>query len=144
MFVKLSVSPAAQRWFFDSRGALHPYVAPSKCLDVIMARDVNQQGVQIWDCNGNIQQRWSTTGNNLPGVFNPINRGLQSRLNNMCIDVYAFDYTNNRRPVMWPCNGYNNQRWVTDWKGVLRSTHNTNKCLDAAGGYNGESLTPGN
>ena len=138
MVTTMSCPPAAQRWFFDSRGGLHPYNAPTKCQDVPSARDANQQGLHIWDCNGTPAQQWSTTANNLPGVFNPINRGLQSRLNNMCIDVFAWDYNNNKQLVTWPCNGQNNQRWVTDWRGVMRSTHNIQKCMDASAGNNGK------
>ena len=135
----MSCPAAAQRWFLDSRGGLHPYNAPSKCLDVRGGRDANQQGVQFYGCNGTPAQQWSPTANNLPGVFNPINRGLRSRLNGMCIDVYGGDYSNNRQLVMYPCIGTNSQRWVTDWYGSLRSTHNTNTCMDASGaGNNGE------
>lgn len=130
---------AAQRWFYDAKSGLHPYVAPSKCLDVPGSKDANQQGLQIWGCNETPAQQWSTTANNLPAVFKPINRGLQSLLNNMCVDVLSFDYTNGKQLVMWPCNGANNQRWVTDASGVVRSTHNTNKCMDATSGNVGRS-----
>lgn len=70
---------AAQRWFFDARSGLHPYAAPGKCLDVPGSQDANQARLQIYDCNQTPAQQWSAGSSNLPIVFNPINKGIQSR-----------------------------------------------------------------
>lgn len=132
----------AQRWFFDGQRRLHPYVAPNKCLDLHAQITTNGNYLQIWECGDNPNQVFNT---NVPGLTagflgsaSVTNRSIRSALNNMCTDVFSFNYNNGAQVVMWPCNNQNNQRWRLDARGLLRSTHNTNKCLDAQNANTGE------
>lgn len=90
-----------------------------KCLDV-HAPDQHNNGarVQVWDCNGTIQQTWAFAG-----------RAIKSGAGK-CLDVHAPDQRNNGAKVqVWDCNGSPQQTW--DWDGrrrVLRS--GAGKCLD--------------
>lgn len=68
-------------------------------------------------------------------------RSIRSALNSMCIDVFAFNYDNGAAVVTWPCNNENNQRWSLDIRGLLRSTHNSAKCLDAANVNTGQAAS---
>jgi hypothetical protein len=134
---------SAQKWFYDAQRRLHPYVAPNKCLDLHGPGGANNGNyLQIWECSTPANQLFNTNVPSLvPGLLGRTtvqNNALRSALNNLCIDVFAFNYANTAPVVMWPCNGANNQRWVLDDRGALRSTHNTNKCLDASGLNNGE------
>ena len=61
-------------------------------------------------------------------------------LNKLCLDVFAFNYANQSPIVTWYCNDLNNQKWQLDANGLMRSTHNTAKCMAAANANNGEPL----
>lgn len=72
-----------------------------KCLDVY-APELGQEGakVQIWDCNGNVNQQWVLRGNQLQNAAG------------QCLDVppdqLAMD---GGRVQMWSCNGTPSQQW---------------------------------
>ena len=72
------------------------------CLDVHRPDLTNNGGkVQIWDCNGQIQQQWSVKSNG------EIRNGA-----GMCLDVHRPDLTNNGGKVqVWDCNGEIQQQW---------------------------------
>lgn len=125
-----------QKWFLDWWGRLHPYHAPTKCLD--LPSTANGAGLTTFDCHMNSNQQWDVEPKY--SVWAPVNQGIKSRLNNMCIDVFAFDYRNGAPVVMWPCNTATNQQWITDSWGRLLSTHNTKKCLDASSNSRGSAV----
>jgi hypothetical protein len=73
----------------------------SKCLDVhAPAQWTNGAHVQVWDCNGEIQQQWKF-----------IDGTIRSRAGK-CLDVHAPEqYKNGARLQVWDCNGSRQQRW---------------------------------
>ena len=71
------------------------------CLDV-HAPDMRNNGgrVQVWQCNGEPQQRWSIRGNSI------VNDG------GLCLDTQLPDIGNNGgRVQVWQCNGQSQQAW---------------------------------
>jgi len=128
-----------QKWFLDGLGRLHPYHAPDKCLDVPGGQATQGNQLQIWDCGEVDWQKWNMAPVSFP-VFSPSNQGIKSAFNDMCLDVYGYNYNNGGAVVMWPCNGQTNQGWVVDAMGQLRSTANSNKCLDASGNSNSDTV----
>jgi hypothetical protein len=129
-------------WFYDARRRLHPYVAPNKCLDLASGNIANGNFLQLWECGAQNQQIWNTNVPSLtPGFLGrptATNVAIRSAANNMCVDVFAYNFANGSPVVMFRCNGQNNQRWQLDTAvGTLRSTHNTAKCLDAQNGNQG-------
>lgn len=131
----------AQLWFYDAQRRLHPYAAPHMCLDQAAGNTANGAQMHLWDCQtGNNNQVWDTTTTGLRSTFNPQNQAIRSALNNLVLDVYAYNYANTASVVMWAQNGQNNQRWQMDNRGALRSTHNTNKCLDASNANTGSPV----
>lgn len=88
-----------------------------KCLDV-HAPDQNNNGarVQVWDCNGSVQQSWR------------YKHGAIRSAANLCLDVHAPDQRNNGgRVQVWACNGSPQQTWSLQG-GAIRS--GAGKCLD--------------
>jgi hypothetical protein len=132
----------AQMWFYDAQRRLHPYAAPTKCLDLNAGGTTNGNFLQIWECGTVARQVFNTNVTGLaPGLLGRAavqNNAIRSELNGLCADVFAYNYNNGAPVVMFTCNGQNNQRWQLDARAALHSTHNTNKCLAASGSDNGE------
>lgn len=90
-----------------------------KCLE-IKIEDLFKDGgsVQIWECNGEIQQRWKLDD--------------QSRLVNeggKCLDVHAPDMaTDGGKVQVWECSDVPQQKWTLDEHGRL--VNGGGKCLD--------------
>jgi len=120
-----------QKWTLDGDGRLHPYHAPDKCLDVPGGQATEGNQLQIWDCEDVNWHKWNMAPVSFP-VFSPSNQGIKSRYTNMCLDVFNYNFNNGEAVVMWPCNGKANQGWVMDASGQLRSTADSNKCLEAS------------
>jgi endo-1,4-beta-xylanase len=137
----------AQLWFYDAQRRLHPYAAPTKCLDLNAGGTTNGNYLQIWECGTQGNQIFNTNVPNLnpQGLLGTAvqNNAIRSALNGLCTDVFSYNYNNGAPVVMFTCNGQNNQRWQLDARGALRSTHNTNKCLDASANNAGEEVQHG-
>jgi hypothetical protein len=93
--------------------------AGGKCLDVNLLDLVKNGGkIQVWECNGEIQQRWKLDN--------------QSRLVNeggKCLDVDVNELKKDGGKVqVWECNNEIQQKWRFDDKGRLVS--GGGKCLD--------------
>jgi hypothetical protein len=88
-----------------------------KCLDVDAGAQYRDGAkVQVWDCNGTLQQQWFLSGNE-------IRSGAGK-----CLDVDAgAQYKNGGRVQVWECNGTIQQQWRV-FRGEIRS--GVNKCLD--------------
>ena len=88
-----------------------------KCLDVHAPdQHLNGAKVQVWDCNGTVQQRWSFQGGAIVSGAGK------------CLDVHAPDqHSNGARVQVWDCNGTLQQRWTLQGH-TLRS--GAGKCLD--------------
>jgi alpha-galactosidase len=76
----------------------------------------------IWDCNGGINQEWSTTS--------------ASELRTMgateCLDVYNNETAPGTKVELWPCNGQSNQKWTVESNGTIVGQQ-SGLCLDVTG-----------
>ncbi|GIJ51416.1 galactosylceramidase [Virgisporangium aliadipatigenens] len=114
----------------------------NRCLDVNGQSQSDGAVVQIWDCNGGANQRWTlTSGNQLtvygnkcldvPGTANGTRArilgctggtGQQWRVNadgtivgvasGLCLDVNGAGTANGTAVQIWTCNGGANQSWI--------------------------------
>ncbi|MGW6642264.1 non-reducing end alpha-L-arabinofuranosidase family hydrolase [Streptomyces iakyrus] len=97
-------------------------VGSNRCLDVPGASQTNGTNVQIWDCHGGTNQRWTLTDNNQLTVYG-----------NKCLDVPNHATTAGTRPVIWDCNGGTNQQWRANADGTIVAVE-SGLCLDVSGG----------
>ncbi|MGC5014584.1 lectin [Streptosporangium sp. DT93] len=94
-------------------------VASGRCLDVANVSQANGAAVQIWDCNGQNNQRWTPTGAGELRVYG-----------NKCLDVANMSTADGALVNIWDCNGQNNQKWRLNSDGSITAV-GANKCLDA-------------
>ncbi|MEU9836754.1 RICIN domain-containing protein [Streptosporangium sp. NPDC048047] len=92
-----------------------------RCLDVSGASRSNGASVQIWDCNGQANQNWATTGSGELRVYG-----------NKCLDVSGAGTADGTAVTIWDCNGQNNQKWRLNTDGSITAV-GANKCLDVSG-----------
>jgi type 1 glutamine amidotransferase len=92
--------------------------ASGKCVDVNGGSSADGAKVQLWSCNGGVNQRWTVNGTTL--------RALDK-----CMEVSG---TANAAAVrLWTCNGSGGQNWTAGANGSLVNPR-SGKCLDANGG----------
>ncbi|MFG1679328.1 ThuA domain-containing protein [Nonomuraea sp. NPDC049269] len=95
-----------------------------RCLDV-SGSQANGAQAQIWDCNGQANQQWTSTGSG------------ELRVNgNKCLDVNGAGTADGTAVIIWDCNGQNNQKWRLNADGTITAV-GANKCLDVSGTANG-------
>ncbi|GIH67535.1 alpha-galactosidase [Microbispora siamensis] len=94
-------------------------VGSGRCLDVAGASQANGAQVQIWDCNGQANQRWTPTASGELRVYG-----------NKCLDVNNRGTADGTNVVIWDCNGQSNQQWRFNADGTITAV-GANKCLDA-------------
>jgi len=99
-----------------------------KCLDVhAPAQWSNGARVQIWECNGQLQQQWKFSEGSI------VTRAGK------CLDVHAPDQLKNgARIQVWDCNGSMQQRWHMrgnegDPKLPFKIISGAGKCLTVKG-----------
>ncbi|WP_432933166.1 ThuA domain-containing protein [Microbispora sp. CA-135349] len=100
-------------------------VASGRCLDVNGASQTNGAQVLIWDCNGQNNQKWTSTSAGELRVYG-----------NKCLDVNGGGTANGTSVIIWDCNGQNNQKWRLNSDGSITAV-GANKCLDVSGTANG-------
>jgi hypothetical protein len=107
----------------------------SKCMDLSGADSSCGTAIDLWECNGLVNQAWYWAkgsnnivlgGTNQPGV---------------CIDLPGGDVYNGNKLQIWGCNGQDSQKWSWD-NGQIRYTANPKYCIDVPGGnaQNGNHL----
>jgi len=104
--------------------------ASGRCIDVPNASTTNGTQVQLWDCNGNSNQRWTYTSSKQLMVYG-----------NKCLDANGNGTTNGTAVIIWDCNGQTNQQWNVNSNGSISGVQ-SGLCLDAvgAGTANGTKL----
>ncbi|NUO96699.1 MAG: lectin, partial [Nonomuraea sp.] len=124
--------PTGQGYLFDldaftfdsssgpSQGALRG-VGSGRCLDVTGASQSNGAQAQIWDCNGQPNQQWTSTSAGELRVYG-----------GKCLDVNGAGTADGTSVIIWDCNGQNNQKWRLNSDGTVTAV-GANKCLDVAG-----------
>ncbi|MFG6200146.1 lectin [Nonomuraea sp. JJY05] len=92
-----------------------------RCVDV-SGSATNGAQAQLWDCNGQTNQRWTYTSGKQLQVFG-----------NKCLDAYNRGTSNGTQVVIWDCNGQTNQQWNLNSNGTITGVQ-SGLCLDANGG----------
>ncbi|MBE3016088.1 ThuA domain-containing protein [Microbispora sp. NEAU-D428] len=100
-------------------------VASGRCLDVSGASQSNGAQTQIWDCNGQNNQKWTSTSAGELRVYG-----------NKCLDVNGAGTADGTSVIIWDCNGQNNQKWRFNADGSITAV-GANKCLNVSGTANG-------
>ncbi|MFI0724435.1 glycoside hydrolase family 27 protein [Streptomyces sp. NPDC021224] len=104
-------------------GALHA-VGAGKCLDVPNSSVTAGTQVDIWDCNGQVNQGWTRTSSGQLAVYPG---GSQ-----MCLDAYDNQTSPGTKVEIWSCNGGANQQWSVNANGTVTGTQ-SGLCLDVTG-----------
>ncbi|RKR91490.1 glucose/arabinose dehydrogenase [Micromonospora pisi] len=94
--------------------------ALGKCAEINASGTADGTRIQIWDCIGAANQRWTV------GTDGTI-RGLGK-----CLDVAASGLTNGTKIHLWTCNGTGAQQWTVQADGSLRNPQ-SGRCLDIPG-----------
>jgi pimeloyl-ACP methyl ester carboxylesterase len=104
--------------------------ASNRCVDVPNSSTTNGMQVQLWNCSGQANQRWTRTASGELRVYG-----------NKCLDAEARGTSNGTRAIIWDCNGGTNQRWNVNANGTITSVL-SGLCLDAngAGTANGTQI----
>jgi type 1 glutamine amidotransferase len=100
-------------------------VGSNRCLDVNGASQTNGAQAQIWDCNGQANQQWTSTSAGELRVYG-----------GKCLDVNGAGTADGTSVIIWDCNGQNNQKWRLNADGTITAV-GANKCLDVSGTANG-------
>lgn len=86
------------------------------CLDDSNASQANGVKLQVWSCNGRVQQNWTLpTG------------AMTSAIAHMCADDTNASTVNGTKVQLWTCNGQNSQQWTAMLDNTIRIQ---GKCLD--------------
>ncbi|WFE36611.1 ricin-type beta-trefoil lectin domain protein [Micromonospora sp. WMMD975] len=91
-----------------------------RCADVPGATTTNGSQIQLWDCHGNANQRFSYTSGKQLTVYG-----------NKCLDASGQGTANGTPVVIWDCNGQSNQQWNLNADGTITGVQ-SNLCLDAS------------
>ena len=92
-----------------------------RCLDVTGASQTNGARAQLWDCNGQTNQAWTSTTTHELRVYGT-----------KCLDAAGQGTTPGTAVQIWDCNGQTNQQWTINTNGTITGTQ-SGLCLDAAG-----------
>ena len=122
--VALAVTLVANPARADVTGAVRG-VASGRCLDVPNASTTNGTQLQLWDCSGNSNQRWTYTSSKQLMVYG-----------NKCMDANGRGTTNGTAVIIWDCNGQANQQWNVNSNGTITGVQ-SGLCLDAVGAATG-------
>lgn len=123
---------------------MRSYANTNKCIDVEAASGSNGAQMQIWDCLGSANQRFSLIPKN--GY-----RNIRPVLSSKCFDVEGVSTSNGAQIKQWDCLGGNqtNQHWMMvpitfGGSGAYYQivSRNSGKCLDVEGnsGANGAKI----
>ncbi|MFI5916819.1 ricin-type beta-trefoil lectin domain protein [Dactylosporangium sp. NPDC051541] len=102
-------------------GPVHA-VGADRCLDVPNASQANNTQLEIWDCNGGTNQRFTTTNAKQLTVYG-----------NKCLDASGHGRTNGTPVIIWDCGSGTNQQWNINTNGTITGAE-SGLCLDVTGG----------
>jgi hypothetical protein len=104
--------------------------ASGRCLDVSGQSTANGAGVQLYDCWGGSNQRWTYTSSKQIQVYG-----------NKCLDATGQGTADGTAVQIWDCNGQANQQWNVNPNGTITGVQ-SGKCVDAngAGTANGTKI----
>ena len=84
-------------------------------------RTTNGTQVQLWDCSGASNQRWTATSSKQLQVYG-----------NKCLDASGQGTANGTAVIIWDCNGQANQQWNVNSNGTITGVQ-SGLCMDANG-----------
>ncbi|MEQ4304231.1 ricin-type beta-trefoil lectin domain protein [Plantactinospora sp. B6F1] len=93
----------------------------NRCIDVPNSSTGNGTRVQLWDCHGGTNQRWTHTANRTLTVYG-----------NKCLDASGSGSSNGTAVIIWDCHGGANQQWSLNSNGTITAAQ-SGLCLDAVG-----------
>jgi len=92
-----------------------------RCVDVPNSSTANGTQVQLWDCHGGTNQRWTYTANRQLMVYG-----------NKCLDANGQGTSNGTTVIIWDCSGQANQQWNVNSNGTITGVQ-SGLCIDASG-----------
>jgi endo-1,4-beta-xylanase len=95
--------------------------ASGRCVDVPNASTTNGTQVQLYDCWGGSNQRFTYTSSKQLMVYG-----------NKCLDANGQGTSNGTAVIIWDCNGQPNQQWNVNSNGTISGVQ-SGLCLDASG-----------
>jgi endo-1,4-beta-xylanase len=95
--------------------------ASGRCIDVPNSSTSNGTQVQLYDCWGGTNQRWTYTSSKQLQVYG-----------NKCLDANGGGTSNGTSVIIWDCNGQSNQQWNINSNGTISGVQ-SGLCLDAVG-----------
>jgi alpha-galactosidase len=93
----------------------------NRCLDVPNSSTTNGVQVDIWDCNGQTNQLWTSTAAGQLQVYG-----------SKCLDANNNGTSNGTAVLIWDCNGQANQQWRVNSDGTVTGVQ-SGLCLDVTG-----------
>jgi glucosylceramidase len=87
-----------QTWTLAADGTIRGL---GKCLDVKDNGTTDGSAVQLWDCAGGNNQKWTATAG----------RDLVNNASGKCIDIKDNNTANGAQLQIWTCTGAANQKW---------------------------------
>merc|ERR1712165_574090 len=131
----------AQQWDYLTDGTIQSVGNPSYCFD----GNGLDEGVYLWTCDGTSDQYWTlgagqvpsfevpssapTPTSSLPGTGVAI---VSNRIGD-CLDIPNDDTTNGVDLVLGSCDSTSSQSWAFDIDGSIRSSLDSNKCIEVQG-----------
>ncbi len=92
-----------------------------RCIDVPNSSTANGTQIQVWDCHGGTNQRWTYTANRQLSVYG-----------NKCLDASGQGTGNGTAAIIWDCHGQPNQQWNINANGTITGVQ-SGLCLDVSG-----------
>jgi hypothetical protein len=101
-----------------------------RCLDVPNSSTTNGTQLQLFDCSGASNQRWTYTSGRQLMVYG-----------SKCLDASGQGTGNGTAVIIWDCNGQANQQWNVNANGTITGVQ-SGLCVDAngAGTANGTKI----
>ena len=93
--------------------------ASGRCIDVPNSSTSNSTQVQLYDCRGGTNQRFTYTSDKQLMVYG-----------NKCLDASGRGTTNGTAVIIYDCNGQPNQQWNLNSNGSISGVQ-SGLCLDA-------------
>jgi poly(3-hydroxybutyrate) depolymerase len=92
-----------------------------RCIDVPGSSTSNGTQMQLWDCHGGTNQRWTYTASKQLTVYG-----------NKCLDASGQGTSNGTAVIIWDCSGQANQQWNLNANGTITGVQ-SGLCLDVSG-----------
>jgi hypothetical protein len=103
------------------QGAMIVGAQSNRCFDVAGVSTTNGAQVQLWDCHGGGNQRWTHTAGRELRVYG-----------NKCLDAFGAGTSSGTAAIIWDCHGATNQQWNVNANGTITGVQ-SGLCLDANG-----------